>query len=1175
MNTHAAITGPVFRWVQMLACAVAIALAACAAEEPRRHYDLPAGDAATMLSQFAEVSGREILFAAEVVRGIRTSPVRGKFTALEALRRLLTGTNLHAIPDERSGAIAVRRVPSSRPSGQSTGPPPETPKTAQPQTKESSPMKQRTFISLVAGWLLAGAPAANAQSTPALQPPPGSTEAPIALSPFEVKAEQDIGYQATNTLAGSRLSTELKTTPAVVGVLTKEFLEDIGATNMESFITWAAGMDLGDVDDGVSNVFQSPQVRARSLASHYFSFTKNYFMTYTSTDAYNLARVEVARGPNSLLYGDGALGGMPTSLTKKAEIGLGQNKQSIQVRYSDWGGFRVSADVNRSLNDRLAVRANVVRERSNGWRDDGGDVNHRNGVDLAVTYRPYRNTTIRAGFEYGYVGGSGDTWYFSDQASNWNGITTFNNRTAGAVGNATGTSQRATGSSYLVFNQHAPTRGILDYRGEVSSIGTGLTLLPQDYSLAEYRPDRATSATRFPQLASRGARTGPRGVMNEVHFRAYTASLDQTFFDGRLALNLAGVFEPRVQEFKAQNRWGNYRLDLTETLPNGAPNPFFKRAFEDSVGEHRVSRNWTRDYRGAASYRFEIPRITEQRIMVMAGERQDPYQWKGDRFYWVNNPALANFQAGQNLVRLRRYWGQQSQYPWVDPIDSNGIDVDARIYRGGRTLQGIKYQQAALVGSYLKRTLHTIIGLRQDTYWTDVLSSFSTANDWRAFGVAPATDYLPARLSDPKDASGRPIPQLRDPTGNPTYIMNSERADLVDPARPHDSKTNPYQYEQWPQQRTVRTKTAGFTWFPIKQAGIFGNAAEGFRVEGGAASIYGQVYAPSFNQGRDIGVRLELLDGKLYGSFSYYKSTQSGGTIGAPGQPASIWTNARNAYRDLRDAALGAGNASLAAVYNTKQAEADAKFQLIPAGGGLREWRVLQANGFEFDLTANPTRNIRLTANLTLPKAQGYEAYRDTKAYAAQYMALWQGYVNELRPIASTTAAANSIQTNLDNLQSTFDGAPDGVDEAGTSKYRANFYATYLFGDGWLKGLRAGGGAQFFGPSQLGTAKAVYGVNPATKVVGFYTPDRFDRYFRPSYYLVTASMNYGWKIGKVRYSAQLNVSNLLNEDKLIFTSFSNRTFLDPATGQTTGRQVPNRFQWIHPRKVSVSLSAGF
>jgi hypothetical protein len=53
------------------------------------------------------------------------------------------------------------------------------------------------------------------------------------------------------------------------------------------------------------------------------------------------------------------------------------------------------------------------------------------------------------------------------------------------------------------------------------------------------------------------------------------------------------------------------------------------------------------------------------------------------------------------------------------------------------------------------------------------------------------------------------------------------------------------------------------------------------------------------------------------------------------------------------------------------------------------------------------------------------------------------------------------------------------------------------------------------------------------------------------------------------------VSNLLNEDKLNFTHFANLTFQDPATGQTTGRQVPNRFQWIHPRKVSVSLSAGF
>lgn len=36
----------------------------------------------------------------------------------------------------------------------------------------------------------------------------------VELSPFEVNASHDVGYQATNTLAGSRLNTALKDTAA-------------------------------------------------------------------------------------------------------------------------------------------------------------------------------------------------------------------------------------------------------------------------------------------------------------------------------------------------------------------------------------------------------------------------------------------------------------------------------------------------------------------------------------------------------------------------------------------------------------------------------------------------------------------------------------------------------------------------------------------------------------------------------------------------------------------------------------------------------------------------------------------------------------------------------------------------------------------------------------------------
>jgi TonB-dependent receptor len=88
-------------------------LAVRAAEPVRQWFDLPAGDAAVTLRQLSEAARTEILFSAEIVRGLRTPPVRGEFTALEAGNRMLAGTQLQALQDGRTGALAVRRAPAA------------------------------------------------------------------------------------------------------------------------------------------------------------------------------------------------------------------------------------------------------------------------------------------------------------------------------------------------------------------------------------------------------------------------------------------------------------------------------------------------------------------------------------------------------------------------------------------------------------------------------------------------------------------------------------------------------------------------------------------------------------------------------------------------------------------------------------------------------------------------------------------------------------------------------------------------------------------------------------------------------------------------------------------------------------------------------------------------------
>ena len=161
-----------------LCCAVAATAVAAEAkaEEHKRSYRLPRGEAAAVLAQFATECGRPILFMMDAVRGEQTNAIIGTFTPREALDRLLAGTALVAVHDPSSGGFIVNRraAPSKQeqaeaqeargpPEGSAT-PPLDPPKTPQTNPKESPPVKKPILFALLAGWLVAGTPAATAQS---------------------------------------------------------------------------------------------------------------------------------------------------------------------------------------------------------------------------------------------------------------------------------------------------------------------------------------------------------------------------------------------------------------------------------------------------------------------------------------------------------------------------------------------------------------------------------------------------------------------------------------------------------------------------------------------------------------------------------------------------------------------------------------------------------------------------------------------------------------------------------------------------------------------------------------------------------------------------------------------------------------------------------------------------
>ncbi len=98
----------------------------------------------------------------------------------------------------------------------------------------------------IAGAAVTSGLVAQTASTPAADAAPASAaeDDVVVLTPFEVSASSDKGYVATETLAGTRIRTQLKDVASSVSVVTKEFMDDIGAKNNETLLQYTTNAEV-------------------------------------------------------------------------------------------------------------------------------------------------------------------------------------------------------------------------------------------------------------------------------------------------------------------------------------------------------------------------------------------------------------------------------------------------------------------------------------------------------------------------------------------------------------------------------------------------------------------------------------------------------------------------------------------------------------------------------------------------------------------------------------------------------------------------------------------------------------------------------------------------------------------------------------------------------------------
>ncbi|RLM27878.1 TonB-dependent receptor [Brenneria alni] len=206
------------------------------------------------------------------------------------------------------------------------------------------------------------------------------------------QSQTETGYQPHKTITGTRTESRLLDVPQAVNVVPKQVLEDRAVRNIDEALYNVSGITqsntLGGTQDALikrgfgdnrdGSIFRDG---VRSIQARNFTPTSE--------------RVEVLKGPASMLYGMGEPGGVINIISKKPEL---VQKTHVEGWGSSFNGGGGQLDVTGPLGaSGLAYRMVVDHDETDYWRNFG----RNRQTTIAPSLMWYgEDTTIRVAYEH-------------------------------------------------------------------------------------------------------------------------------------------------------------------------------------------------------------------------------------------------------------------------------------------------------------------------------------------------------------------------------------------------------------------------------------------------------------------------------------------------------------------------------------------------------------------------------------------------------------------------------------------------------------------------------------------------------------------------------------------------------------------------------------------------------
>lgn len=185
------------------------------------------------------------------------------------------------------------------------------------------------------------------------------TGEPLVLDPFRVVDNDSEGYRAQSSASGLPFVVPLDKTPLPITVITSEFLLDTASFNVEDSLRFTSGIANSQRNEYGSENYVIRGFQTSSL------FVNGLPMRFP-TDSSLIERVEVVKGPSTILYGSVDAAGLVNVIPKRAKL---RNQTEVSQTWNEYGTTRSMIDTNYAIPGKLGPVGAAVRMVAT-WADE-------------------------------------------------------------------------------------------------------------------------------------------------------------------------------------------------------------------------------------------------------------------------------------------------------------------------------------------------------------------------------------------------------------------------------------------------------------------------------------------------------------------------------------------------------------------------------------------------------------------------------------------------------------------------------------------------------------------------------------------------------------------------------------------------------------------------------------